>query len=90
MAINTSVAVPLETAERDLTQLVNRLHWGETITLVGPEGAPVAMMVSLKPASLEVGSVVDWWTRWDELTRKVSRAWKGDKSAVEILAEMRR
>ena len=90
MAIYTSVAVPLETAERDLKQLMSRLHWGETVTLVGPGGAPVAMMVSLKPASSEVESSADWWTRWDELTYKISRAWQGDESALEILAEMRR
>jgi hypothetical protein len=35
-------------------------------------------------------SIADWDTRWDALAQKISQAWKSDKSAVEVLAEMRR
>jgi len=84
------MTVPIETAERDLQHLLEQLHLGETITLVSSEGTPLAIVVSLKPASVEVEPVSDWEARWDALAQKVSRAWKSDKSAVEILTEMRR
>jgi hypothetical protein len=58
--------------------------------LVNSEGAPLAVVVSLKPEPAEVESASDWWDRWDALTRKISQGWKSDKSAVEILTEMRR
>ena len=86
----TSMTVPVETAERDLKHLLDQLHLGETITLVSSEGTPLAVVVSLKPAPLEVEPASDWEGRWDVLAQKVSRAWKSDKSAVEILMEMRR
>jgi hypothetical protein len=34
--------------------------------------------------------VSDREARWDDLAHRVSRAWKSDKSAVEMLVEMRR
>ncbi len=89
----SSIAVmtmPVETAERDLKQLLERLHLGETVTLVNSDGTPLACLVSLKPAPVEVQPVSDWEARWDTLARKVSQAWKSDRSAVEILTEMRR
>ncbi len=90
MSSTTSVTVPVETAGRDLKQLLERLRWGETITLVSSEGTPLAVVVSLKSSSVEGEPVSDWDARWDELVRGVSRVWKSDKSAVEILTEMRR
>jgi hypothetical protein len=89
-----SVAVPrtvsVETAERDLKHLLEQLHLGETLTLIGPEGAPLAVMVSLKAASAEVEPAADWEAQWEELAEEVGRAWTGEKSAVEVLSEMRR
>jgi len=46
-------------------------------------------MVSLKPAPTEAELVSDWEARWDALAQKVGQAWKSEKSAVEILMEMR-
>ena len=89
----SSVAVmtmPIETAERNLKQLLERLHLGETITLINSDGMPLAIMVSLKSAATEGKPVSDWEARWDALAHKVSQAWKSDQSAVEILTEMRR
>jgi len=84
------MTVPVETAERDLKDLLEQLHLGETITLVSSEGTPLALVVSLKPLPVEVEPASDWEARWDALTQRVSQAWKSDKSAVEILTEMRR
>lgn len=85
-----SVVVPIEAAKHNLEDLLERLHLGETITLVTSEGTPLAVIVSLKPAPIEVELASDWEARWDALAQKVSRAWKSEKGAVEILTEMRR
>jgi antitoxin (DNA-binding transcriptional repressor) of toxin-antitoxin stability system len=87
-----SIAVPVKAAESNLEDLLKQLRLGETITLIGSEGKPVALLVSLEstkngpkpmPAS-------DWEARLDILAQKVSLAWKSEKSAVETLSEMRR
>jgi hypothetical protein len=85
-----TVTVPIENAERDLKSLLAQLRLGQTITLVGSEGVPEALLVSLKSAPAKPLSLSDWETRWDDLTHKISLSWKSDKSAVETLAEMRR
>jgi len=82
--------VPTETAERDLRSLLKRLRLGETITLVGSEGVPEALLVSLKSPSSELQSRSDWQAQWDALAQKIGQAWNSEKSAVEILTEMRR
>ena len=85
-----SITVPIETAERDLKSLLEQLQLGETVTLVGSEGVPEALLVSLKSAPAKPQALSDWEARWDALTHKVSLAWKSERSAVEVLAEMRR
>ncbi len=85
-----SVSVPIETVERDLQSLLGRLRLGETITLISPEGNPLAHLVSLRPASSTADSIPDWEARWDALARRVSQDWNSTKSAVETLTEMRR
>ena len=57
---------------------------------IDTEGRPVALLVSLKPGKAVQKPVSDRDDRMDELARKVSRAWKGEKSAVEVLSVMRR
>lgn len=85
-----SAVMPIETAEHDLRNLLEQLRLGETVTLVSSEGAPLALLVSLKPAPSKAEPDSDWDARWDALAHQVSLAWKSEKSAVEILAEMRR
>lgn len=83
-------AVSVKNAECNLEELLRRLPFGESITLTGPEGRPVALLVSLKPGKAVQMPVSNWDDRMDELAQKVSRAWKGEESAVEVLSEMRR
>jgi hypothetical protein len=85
-----SEALPIKNAECNLEELLKGLPFGESITLIGPEGCPVALLVSLKPGKIERKPVSDWDARMDTLAQKVSRAWTGEKSAVEVLSEMRR
>jgi prevent-host-death family protein len=85
-----STSVSLETAKHNLEGLLEKLHLGETVTLVNSEGTPVAVLISLKSTPNKPQLVSDWMAEWDALAQKISRAWKSDKSAVEILTEMRR
>jgi hypothetical protein len=82
--------LPIETAERDLRRLLEELDLGDTVTLIGSEGAPQALLVSLKPAPREALAESEWEARWDVLAQQVSDAWQSEKSAVELLSEMRR
>ena len=84
------ITVPIETAERDLRRLLEELSLGETVTLISSEGVPRALLVSLKPVLRETQTEADWEARLDALAQQVSHAWKGEKSAVEVLAEMQR
>ncbi len=85
-----SITLPIETAEKDLRSLLEELNLGETVTLVGAEGVPRALLVSLKPVLREIQEEADWDARWDALARQVSQAWNSEKNAVELLTEMRR
>ena len=82
--------LPIETAERDLRRLLEELDLGDTVTLIGSEGVPQALLVSLRPAPHEAPAGSDWEARWDALAQRVSEAWQSEKSAVELLSEMRR
>lgn len=85
-----SEALPIKNAECNLEELLKGLPFGESITLIGAEGFPVALLVSFKHGKDERKQGSDWDARMDALAQKVSRAWKGEKSAVETLSEMRR
>ncbi len=87
---NSVRSTPIEAAESGLVRLLAQLRLGETITLIGADGMPEALLVSLKAATSKQMPLRDWQVQWDALTHKVDRAWTSDKSAVEILSEMRR
>ena len=80
----------VDRAAQDLQTVLQQLHLGETVTLVGDEGAPEALLVSLRARGAEHHAVADWDERWDELANRIGDAWQSEKSAVEILSEMRR
>ena len=84
-----SQTVRIETAARDLEGLLARLKLGETVTLVGSQGLPEALLVSLKPEQTDSPSAPDWEARWEALAQRISEAWQSDKSAIETLTEMR-
>ena len=81
--------MPVETAQKDLKRLLDELQLGETVTLLGSEGVPQALLISLNAAE-RPKSVPDWDARWETLALKVTQAWKIDRSALEVLTEMRR
>jgi antitoxin (DNA-binding transcriptional repressor) of toxin-antitoxin stability system len=85
-----SHAISLKSAECNLEKLLKGLSLGESITLTGPEGGPVALLISLKPEKIAQKAETDLDARMDDLAQWVSRSWKGERSAVDILSEMRR
>lgn len=85
----TTKILPIETAERDLKRVLCQLNLGETITITSSEGQPQALLVSLRSATQD-NDTIDWESRWDDLAQQVSNAWQSEKSAVEILSELRR
>lgn len=84
-----SVEVSVDAAKKNLEDILAKLSPGETATLIGPEGKPMAVLVPLK-SSKEKAEEIDWDTEWEDLARKIDSAWKSEKSALQILTEMRR
>lgn len=89
-----SITVPIKTAKQNLEGLLEQLPLGETLTLIGSEGMPIAIVVSLKPPlPTPIKTKItpeEWDARWEALAKKVGEVWQDDKSALEILSEMRR
>ena len=84
-------AMPVEQIKHNLDSLLQGMRSGETVTVLGSEGEPLAVFVSLNPSTPpQAQSEDDWEAEWDELARRISQAWKSEKGAVETLLEMRR
>jgi antitoxin (DNA-binding transcriptional repressor) of toxin-antitoxin stability system len=84
-----SVEVSVDAAKKNLEDILAKLSPGETATLIGPEGRPMAVLVPLK-SSKGTTQEIDWDAEWEALALKIDSAWKSEKSALEILTEMRR
>ena len=82
--------ISIEALGGELRNLLDRLHSGESVTVVGADGQPVARLVSLKGESRRRMSAEEWEARWDALAERISKAWKGNRNAVEAVAEQRR
>ena len=87
--MTATTTLRIETLQTDLKDIIARLRLGETITLVAPDGDPLAILVSLKKQAKPM-SQPEWLAKWQSLVKEVDRKWQGDKSAIEILSEMRR
>ena len=85
-----SIDVPVDEAAQDLKGWLERLPWGEMVRLVDSDGHPVALVTSLSEDPASDFSYEEWEQRWLALAEKISKAWKSDKTALEVLAEMRR
>jgi antitoxin (DNA-binding transcriptional repressor) of toxin-antitoxin stability system len=81
--------ISVEALGRELRELLDRLPAGESVTVVGADGKPVAMLYTVKGRSEPAMSDEEWFAKWEELAKRISKAWKSDKSALEILSEMR-
>ena len=86
---NLTVEVSVDSAKKNLEVILAKLSPGETATLIGPEGRPMAVIVPLR-SSDEATEKLDWDREWQALAREIDCAWKSEKSALQVLAEMRR
>jgi len=84
-----SVEVSVDSAKKNLENILARLSPGETATLIGPEGRPMAVLVPLR-YSEEIAEEIDWDEEWQALAQRIDSAWQSEKSALQILSEMRR
>jgi len=82
--------ISIEALGSELRDLLDRMPSGESVTVIGTDGKPVARVTPLKPQQEEAVAAEDWLAEWDALAEEVGRAWKGDLSAVEAVAEQRR
>jgi hypothetical protein len=89
MGLIMSVEVSVSSAKKNLEDILAKRSPGETATLIGPEGRPMAVLVPLR-SSEDVAAEIDWDAEWQALAHEIDSAWKSEKSALEILAEMRR
>jgi len=80
----------IEVGNPQLGHVLEHLRPGERLNLLGPDGKRLAVVISAQPEGEELLSPEEWLARLDARAERISRAWKSDKSAVEILAEMRR
>jgi len=87
-----SIEVSVEAAKKNLENILTRLSPGETATLIGPKGRPLAVLVplSISESGVEREADEEWDEEWDDLGCQIDAAWKSEKSALEILLEMRR
>ena len=85
--METSISV--ETVSRELQELLEGLDPGQAVTLVDSSGAPVALVVPLRHGEGEPPEAHDWDAEWDALAERIDKAWKSEKSAVEIVSELR-
>lgn len=82
--------VSVEGIAQRLWELLQSMKPGETLRVIGSDGEPLALVVSLRQAAGPAKSPREWEAEWDALADAVTRAWKTDKSAVQVIAEMRR
>ena len=68
------------------SEIVRAVREARVEYVITYRGRPVARLV---PAT-EADDTEHAWQELDRLSREVSARWQSDKSAVEILAEMRR
>lgn len=84
----TEVVIPIETWKLFL----DALH--ELVNLEGQDSLPVLQKwieaETVNVTQREPLTFQEWESLWDAVVQKVSQSWKGTKSGVEILSEMRR
>lgn len=73
-----------------LGDALRHLRPGERLNVLGPDGKRMAVVVSARPEGEEPLSPEEWLARLDARAERISKAWKSEKSAVEIVSEMRR
>ncbi len=91
--------MPVRTLPPKMIQLLKHLHVGETVRFVSETGETEAVLVSVRSLAASQSFEQDqsvlsendaWLEDWQDMAQRITADWIGDKSAVEIIAELRR
>lgn len=77
----------VRTVQEDLENLLAQMSPGETLTVLGDDGIPQAVVVRIQAPRPRV---VDAWAELEALGEEMSSSWPSGKSAAEAVAEIRR
>lgn len=91
--------MPVRTLPPTMIELLKQLPAGETVRFVSESGATEAILVSIR-GSMESQSLLEdqsilleqdtWLQDWQDMAQRIAADWKSDKTAVEIVSELRR
>jgi prevent-host-death family protein len=76
----------LKTRASEVVRAVKETHARYVIT---QHGKPAAMIIPID-AEIKKTDSDEVWARLEKLGEEIAKGWKSEKSAVEILSEMRR
>jgi antitoxin (DNA-binding transcriptional repressor) of toxin-antitoxin stability system len=79
----------------EMAEIFDNLSKGESVTVLDEDGKPKVVLVTVAATPAEVQSRFqpihdEWFEDWDKMAREIAKDWKSDKSALEVLSEMRR
>ena len=74
------------------SQLVRNIREGKARYIITYRGQPVALLTPLEQPAVRQGPAEDHraWDQLSELGEEITKRWQSDRSAAEILADMRR
>ena len=91
--------MPVRTLPPKMIELLKQLHVGETVRFVSETGETEAVLVSVRslaksqPFEQDQSVLLEkdaWLEDWQDMAQRIAADWIGDKSAVEVISEMRR
>ena len=94
-----TISLPIQNVKENFSELVSQLYFGDTVTVLGDDGIPIAIMFAVKSRIVQrnhsksrqkIKKYKDWLTEWDQLAQEIGTNWKPAISAVEAVAEQRR
>lgn len=91
--------MPVRTLPPTMIELLKQLPAGETVRFVSEFGETEAILVSIR-GSMESQSLLEdqsilseqdtWLQDWQDMAQRIAADWKSDKTAVEVVSELRR
>ncbi len=79
-----SVEVSVNSAKKNLEDILAKLSPGETATLIGPEGRPMAVLVPLRSSEDEAAEI-DWDAEWQALAHEIDSAGRARRALCRFL-----
>ncbi len=81
---------PVPVVASNIPQRLEKLDDGDAVPIFGIDGYIHATLISLQPAKKETLSTEEWIAKLDEINERFRNVPQSEKSAVELLSEMRR